>query len=200
MPNSDFKAIELTPEDQTRYTELLEQHKSTWSHDFPVEDREKRSQFMLNSPLMRVFALEDSNGKLVMSVAARRWQAQPVYTITDFKSLGPIPLRRFKNSFEALLTKMFESLEQEGRFEFWYLIEDKTIYTSRRDQNRRNVMQYVIPHLQNYTLFDEVRIKAGTTPQWPLYLSILSNRAANVPTVIRRAIHKNKIGSNLPIF
>lgn len=193
----DFKIRELTAQDQSLYADLLGSHKNTWAHDASTTDPLERSQMILTSPHMRVFAAQsEANGSLKMSITARRWTAMPVYTLIDFKSIDTFTVGSFKTAFEPLIRELVLAMEQEKRFEFWYLIEDKGVYASRSKRQGRNIMQYVVEHLSRYSIFDEARFQAGELPEWPLYASMLGDRPAKVPTVLRRAIHQHKLAGN----
>lgn len=102
-------------------------------------------------------------------------------------------LSSFKRHFGPLMQSLVLTMEAERRFEFWYLIEDKGVYASRARRHGRNIMQYVVPHLGNYSIFDEARFPAGELPEWSVYASMLGNRPAKVPTVLRRAMHHSKL-------
>ncbi|CAN5460433.1 hypothetical protein BH10BDE1_BH10BDE1_07980 [soil metagenome] len=117
----------------------------------------------------------------------------PVCTIIDFKSAETLPFREFKQCFQELVHALVSTMEAAGIWEFWYLIEDKTTYATRAERAGRNIMQYLVPVLSSYTIFNEARFAANELPTWPVYSSMLSNRPAKVPTVLRRAIHNSKL-------
>lgn len=188
-----FRIRELTSQDQDLYAELLRNHKSTWAHEV-VLDPAERSRLVLTSPRMSVFAVQDeAGGPLKMSITAHRWTAMPVYTVIDFKSVETLDFRSFKRAFGPMINAVVLAMEAETRFEFWYLIEDKGLYVSRTKRQGRNIMQYSVPHLAQYSIFDEARFAEGELPAWPLYASMLGDRPAKVRTVLRRAVHKSKL-------
>ena len=188
-----FQVRKLTHQDQELYAELLRNHESTWAHEIGFNPDE-RSQSILTSPRMHVCAVQDvDGGPLKMSITAHLWTEMPVYTLVDFKSVESFQPPSFKRAFGPMIYNLVVAMEAEERHEFWYLIEDKDLYASRTKRGGRNIMQYTVPHLNQYSIFDEARFAAGELPKWPLYSSMLGNRPAKVRTVLRRAVHKHKL-------
>lgn len=186
-----------SPEDDIlKFAELLKLHKPTWTD--PIKnDPLTTSQTLLKSKNYRMFAVENDQGAFIMAMGARRWDWFPFYTLSHFRTIEFLNIREFKSAFSPLMQTLVGALEAEGRLEFWYLIEDKPIYSSREERHGRNILQYLVACLDDYIIFDEIRVPAGTKPTWPIHLSLLSDRPARVTTLIRRAIHKRKLG--LPI-
>lgn len=194
MTHAAVRIRELCASDAEAYADLLDCNKPTWANTAEIQNSEARSHYLLNSSLLRVFAAEADDGHLRMSISARLWTELPNYTIVDFKTRTSLDLKLFKSMFSDLVGTMIAACENEGRFEFWYLIEDKEIYRSRSKRSGRNVMQYLVPSLANYTLFDEARFEPNELPKWALHVSMMMNQTVSAPTVLRRGIHSGKLG------